>query len=197
MHIGVIAGLAALLACSAAGAADSVTKCDRLASHPEDPDRVTPAVETKDLKFDVAIQACEADIANDTGNARLHYLLGRLLFYNNQNERAVHEVRLSADKGYRQAQFVFGAFINNKRPFAPTDMCLVEQYWLKSALAGRQSARLSYVRHVVKGKFTGCKIQATKADMKTLLDTAAKESPGYYERLLIEDLTEQLIMYKG
>jgi hypothetical protein len=187
----------AALAWAGAATASDVTQCDLLASHPEDPDRVTPAVETKDLKFDVAIKACEADLAKDPGNARLHYLLGRLLFYNNQNERAVQEVRLSADKGYRQAQFVFGAFINNKRPFAPTDVCLVEQYWLKSANAGRQAARLSYVRHVVKGKFAGCQIQATKAQMQGLLDTALKDSPGYYERLLIEDLTEQLQAYKG
>ena len=189
--------LAATLAWASVGVAADVTECDRLASHPEDPDRVTPAVETKDLKFEPAIKACEADLAKDPGNARLHYLLGRLLFYNNQNERAVQEVRQSADKGYRQAQFVFGAFINNKRPFAPTDICLVEQYWLKSANAGRQAARLSYVRHVVKGKFAGCKIQATKAQMQGLLDTALKDSPGYYERLLIEDLTEQLQAYKG
>ena len=33
--------------------------------------------------------------------------------------------------------------------------------------------------------------------MRGLLDTAAKDSPGYYERLLIEDLTEQLKIYKG
>jgi len=196
MRLAVILTLAVVLSCGAQ-AADEATQCDRLASHPEDPDRITPAVETKDLKFDLAIKACEADLAKDPNNARLHYLLGRLLFYNNQNERAVQEVRLSADKGYRQAQFVFGAFINNKRPFAPTDICLVEQYWLKSAQAGRQAARLSYVRHVVKGKFAGCKVQASKPEMQALLDTAGKDSPGYYERLLIEDLTEQLQAYKG
>ncbi len=53
------------------------------------------------------------------------------------------------------------------------------------------------MRHVVKGKFSGCKIQAATADMRGLLDTAAKDSPGYYKRLLIEDLTEQLEIYKG
>jgi hypothetical protein len=197
MRCALVVALSVLLLSSAAGAVETVTECDRLASHPEDPDRVTPAVETKDLKFAPAIAACEADIAKDPANARLHYLLGRLLFYNNQNERAVQEVRASADKGYRQAQFVFGAFINNKRPYAPTDICLVEQYWLKSAQAGRQAARLSYVRHVLKGKFAGCRVQATKAEMQSLLDAAAKDQPGYYERLLIEDLSEQLNISKG
>jgi len=177
-------------------AADGVTSCDRLASHPEDPDRVTTAVETRDLKFDKAIAACEADLKADPKNGRLHYLLGRLYFYNKQNERAVEEVRRAADMGYRQAQFVFGAFINNKRPFAPTDICLVEDYWLKSANAGRQAARLSYVRHVVKGKFAGCKVQLSKTEMQAMLDTASKEAPGYYERLIIEDLTEALQTYQ-
>jgi hypothetical protein len=176
-------------------AADVITNCDRYAAHPEDPDRVGVAVETKDLQFDKAIAACEADLKADPKNGRLHYLLGRLYFYNKQNEKAVQEVRLAADKGYRQAQFVFGAFINNKRPFAPTDICLVEQYWLKSAQAGRQAARISYIRHVVKGKFAGCKVQLSKDQMLAMLDTVGKEAPNYYERLYIEDLTEALQTY--
>lgn len=187
--------LAALLL-SAAAQAQPVSDCDRLASHPEDPDRVAPAVETKDLKFAPAIAACESAIKADPENARARYLLGRLLFYDKQNERAVAEVRAAADMGYRQAQFVFGAFIQNKRPFAPTDPCLIEQYWLKSAQAGRQAARISYVRHAVKGKFAGCAMGLDKAGLAAMLDTAAKENPGYYERLLIEDLREGLVSYK-
>ncbi|MBL8628673.1 MAG: hypothetical protein JNM81_03525 [Rhodospirillaceae bacterium] len=191
-----ILAISALVFAQAAVAADTMTNCDRYAAHPEDPDRVGPPVETKDLQFDKAIAACEADLKTDPTNARLHYLLGRLYFYNKQNEKAVQEVRLAADKGYRQAQFVFGAFINNKRPFAPTDICLVEQYWLKSAQAGRQAARISYVRHAVKGKFAGCKVQLSKDQMLAMLDTVAKEAPNYYERLYIEDLTEALQSYK-
>ncbi len=185
----------ALLCATPVIAADTITNCDRYASHPEDPDRVGTPVETKDLQFDKAIAACEADLKTDPKNARLHYLLGRLYFYNKQNEKAVQEVQLAADKGYRQAQFVFGAFINNKRPFAPTDICLVEQYWLKSAQAGRQAARISYIRHAVKGKFAGCKVQLSKEEMLKMLDTVGKEAPNYYERLYIEDLTEALKTY--
>ncbi len=186
---------AALMLTQAAHAEEALTNCDKFASHPEDPDRVGPAVETKNLQFDKAIAACEADLKADPNNARLHYLLGRLYFYNNQNEKAVAEVRLAADKGYRQAQFVFGAFINNKRPFAPTDVCLIEQYWLKSAQAGRQAARISYVRHAVQGKFAGCKVQLNRDQMQALLDQVGKESPNYYERLYIEDLSAALKTY--
>ncbi|MDX2222960.1 MAG: hypothetical protein SFV21_09445, partial [Rhodospirillaceae bacterium] len=173
-------------------AAAEPTACDRLASHPEDPDRVAPPVETTDLDFATAIAACRADIAADPGNGRLHYQLGRLLFYDKQNQEAVAAVRTAADLGYRQAQFVFGAFINNARPYAPTDICLVEHYWRKSAAAGRQAARIGYVRHALKGKFAGCAAQPADADMAGFLAAAAADNPDYYQRLLIEDLTEQL-----
>ncbi len=71
-------------------------------------------------------------------------------------------------------------------------MCLVEQYWLKSARAGRQAARVSYVRHVLRGRFEGCRIQASRDEMTRLLDAARAQAKDYYERLLIEDLTAQL-----
>lgn len=192
----ILALAAAAFMSNAAVAAPSITECDRLASHPEDPDRVAPAVETKDLQFDAAIKACEADLKADPENNRVRYILGRLYFYNKQNEKAVEQVRIAADKGYRQAQFVFGAFIKNKRPFAPTDMCLVEDYWLKSAQAGRQAARISYVNHVLRGKFAGCKIQLSKDEMKAMLDTAANDKPGYYERVLLDDMYEDLLKYQ-
>ncbi|MCB2108175.1 MAG: hypothetical protein KDE14_10760, partial [Rhodobacteraceae bacterium] len=175
-----IALAAVAVALTPVAGAQTVTECDRLASHPEDPDRVAPAVETSDLQFDAAIAACRADIVREPDNSRLHYLLGRLLFYNKQNEEAVKEVRNAADMGYRQAQFVFGAFINNKRPFAPTDICVLEDYWLKSAIAGRQAARISYVRYALRGKFDGCAHQPDRATLTSLLDAAHVGKPGYY-----------------
>ena len=101
-------------------------------------------------------------------------------------------MRAAADAGNRQAQFVYGALISNRRENAPADMCLVEQYWLKSARAGRQAARVSYVRHVLRGRFEGCRIQASRDEMTRLLDEARAQAKDYYERLLIEDLTAQL-----
>lgn len=164
--------LAAGLAASAADTAP--TDCDRLAAHPEDPDRVAPPVETSDLAFDRAIAACQADVSRDPDNGRLRYQLGRLLFYANQNEAAVAEVRGAADLGYRQAQFVFGALINNRRPYAPTDPCLIERYWRKSAVAGRQAARISYVRHTVRGKFANCRPSPDRTTLEAFLTAAEK-----------------------
>ncbi|MDX2225029.1 MAG: hypothetical protein SFV21_19895, partial [Rhodospirillaceae bacterium] len=57
----IIALLAWLCAAATPSAAAEPTACDRLASHPEDPDRVAPPVETTDLDFATAIAACRAD----------------------------------------------------------------------------------------------------------------------------------------
>jgi hypothetical protein len=183
-----------LLAAEAADAA--VTECDRLASNPEDPDRVAPGVPREEVELKRAIAACEAEVARQPAQTRARYQLARVLFYDDQTERAAREMRAAADAGNRQAQFVYGALISNRRENAPTDMCLVEQYWLKSARAGRQAARVSYVRHTLRGRFAGCRVQASRDEMAALLSSAAAEARDYYERLLIEDLTQQLASSK-
>jgi hypothetical protein len=184
--------LLSLLLAAPAGSGEVPTECDRLASNPEDPDRAAPGVERADVNLPAAIAACEAEVARQPKKTRARYQLARVLFYAGQTERAAREMRAAADAGNRQAQFVYGALISNRRENAPRDMCLVEQYWLKSARAGRQAARISYVRHALKGRFDGCRIQASKEEMSSLLSSAATDARDYYERLLIEDLTEKL-----
>lgn len=187
--------LSALLA--ATGPASTVTECDRLASNPEDPDRVAPGVPREEVKLEAAIAACAAEVARQPSNTRQRYQLARVLFYAGQTEPSVREMRAAADAGYRQAQFVYGLLISNRRENAPADMCLVEQYWFKSAHAGRQAARVSYVRHAVKGRFDGCHIEASKKGMGEFLAQARSDAHNYYERLLIEDLTEQIASYRA
>jgi len=168
-----------------------VNECDRLAANPEDQDIVAPAVPREKMDLPKAIAACEAETAKHADNARAHYQLARSLSYDGQSRRAAEEMKRAADEGYRQAQFVYGLMIDRNRPDMPKDPCIVEQYWLKSAVAGRQAARVSYVRHVLRGKFDGCKVQATPAQMKQFLEAALAEG-DYYQRLLIEDLSAEL-----
>lgn len=42
------------------------------------------------------------------------------------------------------------------RPGAPTDPCLAESYWRRSAARGRQAARVQYLRYTLQGKFQRC-----------------------------------------
>lgn len=75
---------------------------------------------------------------------------------------------------------------------APKDFCIVERYWRESARAGRQAARISYIRHSLNGRFAACPQRADLPELRTLLDAATKEARDYYERLLVEDLNEKL-----
>ena len=184
--------LAAVLAIPPAWSETAPTECDRMASNPEDPDRAAPGVERKDVDLAKAISVCEAELATDPTNVRSRYQLARVLFYAGQTERAAKEMKAAADAGYRQAQFVYGALVSNRRDHAPADICVAEHYWLMSSRNGRQAARVSYVRHFLNGRFDSCKVQADRAEMKRFLDEAAGAASNYYEGMLIEDLSTRL-----
>lgn len=184
------------LSLSGAASAQTITACDRLAAHPEDPDRIVEGVPTSAVDQDAAIAACQADLKADPENARLTYQLARVYFYNGRTADAVATMEQAAQGGHRQAQFVMGALISNKRPDTSGDMCEAEMWWAKSAKAGRLAAQVSYVRHTTKGMFKGCAAHATTADMAAFLDNVRTNGGnGYYLRLLIADLTEDLTVY--
>ncbi len=170
-----------------------LSDCDRLAAHPEDPQRVAPGVERGQIDLPVAIAACERAAAAQGATPRFRYQLARLLFYANQNERAVAEMRRSADTGYPQAQFVFGTFITRGRPGAPTDVCLAESYWKRSAAGGRQAARVQYLRYTLKGRFDACTGRAGDDELLAMLETSTGDAKDFYEGLLVEDLGEALV----
>lgn len=184
--------LAAWLVIPQAAGETNPTECDRMTSNPEDPDRVAPGVERKDIDLPKAIAVCETELAADSTRARTRYQLARVLFYAGQTERAAAEMRAAADAGYRQAQFVFGALVSNKREHAPADICVAEHYWLLAARNGRQAARVSYVRHFLNGRFDSCRMGADAAEMKRFLDDAKGAASNYYEGMLIEDLSARL-----
>jgi len=170
----------------------AVTDCDRLASHPEDPDSIAPGIPTSKVDLPKAIAACTAAVAADPASARERYQLARVLAYSGDTARAVVEMKRSADEGYRQAQFVYGLFVDRQRPDAPTDICVAEDYWLKAARNGRQAARVIYVQQVFRGRFDSCHVQASATEIGQLLDAAAGEARDFYERLLIDELRDRL-----
>lgn len=172
--------------------AAGITACDRLASHPEDPDAVAPGVSSKVIDKAKTIAVCKADLEREPKNARLRYQYARVLAYDGQTKLATEEMKRAADDGHRQAQFVYGLFIDRKRPDAPTDVCVAETYFLKAAEAGRQAARLLYVQHVLDDKFTACRHQASPADLSRLLAAAGEDASEFYERLLVDDLKTRL-----
>lgn len=175
---------------------DVVTECDRLTSHPEDPDRIAPGVEdVKDLK--AAIAVCEADVKKDTENRRLRYQLARVYFYSQQTDKAMPHLEFAANAGAQQAQFVLGYITDEGLQGVKRDACKVEGLWYKSANQGRFAALVSYPHHVINNKFSGCKIQATTSEIDAYLAKAKETAKGYYQTLLVSALIADYQRFKA
>jgi len=196
------AALIVLIVCAAPTGAETtdratgnlaVSDCDRLAAHPEDPQRVTPGLPQEQIDFPRALAACEAAVKAEPDNARVRYKLARLLFYSGKNERAVAEMKRSADAGHIQSQYIYGTFIVRARPFAPRDPCIAERYWRKAADGGRQAARVQYIRYTLKNYFEGCPGAATDPELQSLVDASGKDAKSLYEQVLVEDFREALV----
>lgn len=178
-------------------AATTMTACDRLIAHPEDPDRVAPGVETSAVDLPRAIAACTADTDKTAPGSpdygRLQYQLGRAYFYDKQTERALPYLERAAAAGSEQAQFVLGYVIDEGLQGIAANPCKVENLWVRSARAGRLAAQLSYPHHVLRGRFATCRIQATTQEMQSFLESAAAR-PGidYYQGLLVSVLQGEL-----
>ncbi|MDA5194247.1 hypothetical protein [Govanella unica] len=188
----VAAALSALLVTPAAAKDVPITSCDTLATHPEDPDKVTAGVPRAKINRPEAIAACRQAVAEYPDTPRFKYQLSRVLFYDGQEKEGVERMRGAAETGYPQAEFVYGLFITNKRNFAPTDICLAERFWKASAHGGRHAATVNYVRFAEEGQFDKCGPLASKAEMKDLLAKARTAMTSYYERLLVDNLAQDL-----
>ncbi len=184
--------LVILVLISVATVRAEVTECDRLAANPNDPDRVTEGVPRSQVNVEAAVAACESAHAEDSTNARFAYQLGRVYFYKGDTQGALKYMEVSANQGYRQAEFVMGALADNRRAGVPADNCAVEDYWYRAASAGHLHARVAYVRNVTRGRFDDCKIQATAEELTQLIDVDTSGSARYFLRLLVADLKEDV-----
>ena len=169
-----------------------VSRCDALVSHPLDPDRVTEGVPSDDVDVEAGIAACRDAVAADPDNPRWNYQLARAYFYDGQVEESLPYLERSAAAGYRQAQFVLGYILDGGLRGAPDDICRTEDLWLRSARGGRLAALVSYPHHVVRGRFDGCTVQATDAELRAFLDEAKSRDLNYYQRVLVGDISEDL-----
>ena len=172
-----------------------IDPCDTLAANPPDPDRVTEGISRSAMDLDAAIEACRAATEREPNEPRFAYQLGRALFYTGDINAALDYFGRAVDLGYRQAEFVMGAVINNRREGVPYDVCKIEEYWLSSARKEHLHARISYVRHLTKGYFENCEIGASDDEIRQFIDLNPTGSNSYFQRLLVEDLKEDVNRY--
>jgi TPR repeat protein len=171
----------------------SVTDCDRLAAHPDDPFKVSPGVPQAQVNFAVAIPACEAAVKADPANPRLAYQLARIYGYSGQGEKAIPFRQQATAALYPQSLFVVGfitLFGMNKQP---QDTCKAGELIRQSAIAGRLAGQVAFPRYVLQGRFKDCAVPQDKAEMLGFLSAARKQvGQEFYQGMLIDLLTEQV-----
>ena len=115
----------------------TVTACDRLAGHHDDPEAVTEGVSREAMDLEAAIAACLDAVAADPDNPRLNYQLARAYGYSGLHDegQAYRDAALRA--GYPQSLFVVGYIRLTGWDGRDRDPCYGGELIRRSAEAGR------------------------------------------------------------
>lgn len=183
-------GLAIGLIAASAGA--EVHDCDREAAHPSDPDKVVDGRSSGEVVTHRAIPACRRAVEDHPREARFHYQLGRAIVYWADANGAdygegLQHLERAADMGHTQALFVLGLMYQRE-----DRMCEAVPVMKRAADQGLKAARITFVDHVVSGRFDRCAAAATIDEMQAWLDAATAQVDGYYENMLLAGLKRQL-----
>ncbi len=172
---------------------ENVTKCDQLAGHPDDPNKVVAGLERPEMDLPAGIKACQDELKRDPNNPRIQYLLARVLTYSGRVEEAIPYIEKSAAANYPQSLFVTGYLYLSGAYKAQKNPCRAAELIYESALYGRRAGLLGYPATVLAGDFKGCPTRQDPDEMLQFV-VRAKEiaKPSYYEELLIDALTREL-----
>ena len=111
--------LALAITCSARAGEPPLGDCDRLAAHPEDPQRVHAGIPITALDEERAVAACETALAAAPESARFRFQYGRALDKFGSFQDALGQYRVAAKARYPAAQYAMGLIFerSNVMPF--------------------------------------------------------------------------------
>jgi hypothetical protein len=172
----------------------TVTECDRLAAHYDDPEAVTDGVSREAMDLPAAIEACEAAVAADPGNPRLNYQLARAYGYSGQHAagQPYRDAALSA--GYPQSLFVVGYIRLMNWDGRGADPCYGGELIRLSGQAGRFAGLVGFPHYALIGLFEGCEPYPVidEAEMLAFLEAAEAQNEDFYRAALITQLRDRI-----
>jgi TPR repeat protein len=122
------------------GRSIAVTACDRWATDPEDPQRVTDGIESGLVNTRQAIRDCAIALAADPANPRLAFMLGRALDLAERFAEAETYYRQAAQEGYAAALYNLGLMYRTGRG-VPADDQVAAGFYFDSVMQGSLNAR--------------------------------------------------------
>lgn len=170
------------------------TECDRLAGHPNDPERVGEGVEEGAIDIPAALAACLAAVKLDEENPRLNYQLARLYGYSSRHEEGDVYRDRALKAGYPQSLFVVGYIRLENWDGRGRDVCYGGELIRRSAVAGRFAGLVGFPHYALNGLFQHCPAypKVDRREMKGFLSRAEAEADDYYQRLLVKELKVRL-----
>ena len=167
-----------------------VTRCDELAGHPNDPERVTDGVTQELMNKPAAISACLKAVKNDPDNPRLNYQLARAYGYSGLHEAGAVYRKKALNSGYPQSLFVFGYIRIEGWDGNTPDPCYGGELVRRSAEAGRFAGLVGFPHYVMTGTFENCNAypKVDAAEIMFFLNEAEKKAEDYYQRILVKTL---------
>lgn len=170
-----------------------ITECDRLANHPDDPNKLTPGVGEKKVDLALAVPACEAAVKADPENPRLNYQMGRVYGYSGQGEKAYPYRNKAVAAGYPQALFVIGYITFHGFNKQPKDVCLGAELMRRAAVANRFAGQIAFTHYALEGDLKECPIKVDRAELMNFMVGAEKLTGGdFYRETLVERLKQDV-----
>lgn len=170
------------------------TQCDRLAGHPNDPERVGDGVERPAIDLEAAIDACRSAVVDDPDNPRLNYQLARVYGYSGRHDEGDAYRNTALAAGYPQSLFVVGYIRLEGWDGRGKDPCYGGELIRRSALAGRYAGLVGFPHYALSGLFNECEAypEVDKAELARFLEQAEEQSGDFYKGLLVLNLKARL-----
>lgn len=172
-----------------------VTRCDELASHPDDPERVSQGIPQSRVDIEAALAACHEAVAADPANPRLNYQLARVHGYAGRHSEGDRYREAALRAGYPQSLFVIGYIRITGWDGRPANACYGGELVRRSAEAGRQAGLVGFPHYVLSGAFEGCPADmppVNAGEMAGFLERARSQTGDFYQLALIEQLEARL-----
>ena len=197
--IGLVTGLF-LQALAAAGLVpegsvpDAAQTCDRLAAHPEDPDRGAPGVLQADMDVLAAVRACAIAVQAAPDEPRLRYQYARALDFDDRLDEAREHWTAAKEAGYRHALMMDGYLTLMGEPGHPGGACEGGAMMRQAALEGHFTALISFPHYALVGHFRDCgeALRVDPEEMAALLEAASSEADDFYKQILVEHMYARL-----
>ncbi|MCI0508199.1 MAG: sel1 repeat family protein [Gammaproteobacteria bacterium] len=131
-----------------------VTRCDALAAHPADPEKLSAGVNWDQLDVSAAMKNCGREINRQPDNARIQFQYARVLDKQKQSSDAVFWYRKAAEQGYVAAQNSLG-YAYEWGQGIEADYYQAEEWYRKAAEQGYAQAQNNLATMYYLGKGAG------------------------------------------